>query len=254
MTIQNRQARNTANCWICQATTLLVAAFVGLADARAEMSLAQATTSAPGGILNQIAVGRATTRASLRQETSLAGNPLWAVALESLTETRARPIFSPSRRPPSPPVVAAAPPPRPTPSPPREPERLKLTLLGTVIGVSARIAVFVDEASKEVIRMRTGESHDGWILRSIHRRAANFKKNDQEMTLRFAPPASEQSAPSAGVVAARTGGANISGNNRGAGNLVENRGRPTAPILPISSTTRNVDKIRQDILSIGANN
>src|SRR5215472_1432828 len=37
-------------------------------------------------------------------------NPLWAIPLATLTTTRDRPIFSPSRRPP-PPAVAAAPPP-----------------------------------------------------------------------------------------------------------------------------------------------
>src|SRR5260370_26332814 len=55
-----------------------------------------------------------------------AGNPLWALPLERLSITRERPIFSPSRRPPTPapsyvaPVAVwpAAPPPGP-PAPPR---------------------------------------------------------------------------------------------------------------------------------------
>jgi general secretion pathway protein N len=255
--IKDRQARNTVNCRICGATTLLVAALVGFADARTETGSrsAQATANAPDGILDQIAVGRAATLAPLRQETSLAGNPLWTITLDSLTETRVRPIFSPSRRPPPPPVVAAAPPPQPKPSPPSEPERLKLALLGTVIGASNSIGVFVDESSKEVIRIRTGGSHDGWTLRSLHPRAASFEKNHQETTLVLSPPAFEQSPRGAGVATSGTGGANISGNDRGAGNSVENRARPAAPILPVSApTTRSAHKIRQDILSIGATN
>ncbi|MDC7985323.1 hypothetical protein PQJ75_16440 [Rhodoplanes sp. TEM] len=50
------------------------------------------------------------------------GNPLWAIPLETLTETRARPLFSASRRPP-PPIVAAAPPAPPPAAPPPAPPR-----------------------------------------------------------------------------------------------------------------------------------
>jgi len=251
---KNRQTRNSANWRICGAATLLVADFIGFADARTETvsRLAQVTAITPDGIRDQVAVGRATTPARPWQESSLIGNPLWGIALSSLQETRARPIFSPSRRPPSPHVVVAPPPPTAKPPPPREPDRLKLTLLGTVIGLSDSIGVFVDETSKEVIRIRTGASHDGWTLRSVHRRAASFEKNHQETTLMLAPPGSEQSAPSAGVVASR-GGANVSGNDRGAANLPENRARPVALTLPASApTTPSAHKIRQDILSIGA--
>src|SRR6516165_2807674 len=42
------------------------------------------------------------------QDRRLSGNPLWAVPLRSLSVTSERPIFSPSRRPPIPPVVAVA--------------------------------------------------------------------------------------------------------------------------------------------------
>ena len=42
-------------------------------------------------------------------------NPLWTIPLSSLTATRERPLFSPSRRPPQSVVVAKAPPPPPPP-------------------------------------------------------------------------------------------------------------------------------------------
>jgi len=252
--IRSREADNTAYWRVCGgATVLLVGAFVGFGDARAETisRFGEITANAPDDILDRPAVSHVTTPARPRQESSLTGNPLWDVALSALQETRARPIFSPSRRPPSLPVVAALPPPTPKPPPRREPDRLKLTLLGTVIGASDSIGVFVDEASKEVIRIRTGESHDGWTLRSLHRRAASFEKNYQEMTLVLAPPGSEPSAPSVGVVASRTAGAGVSGNDRGAANLAD----APLPILPVSApTTRSAHKIRQDILSIGAQN
>jgi hypothetical protein len=192
-------------------------------------------------------------------ETSLRGNPLWAVPLGALAQTRTRPIFSPSRRPPSPPVVAAAPPP-PTPKapPPKEPERLKLTLLGTVIGTSERIGVFLDETSKEIIRIRAGASHDGWSLSSLERRAASFEKDRQETTLTLPPPGTEQPASNVGIAAAKPGGVSISG-NRGPANPPENRARPVALTLPASASTALTShklrqEIRQDILSIGVQN
>jgi uncharacterized protein (DUF3084 family) len=97
------------------------------------------------------------------------GNPLWAVPLSSLTLTRERPIFSASRRPPPSPVTAApmmqTRPPPPPPRP-REPERPRLSLVGTVGGEQG-IAVFVDQATQAVVRLRTGEGHDGWVLRNV---------------------------------------------------------------------------------------
>jgi len=94
-----------------------------------------------------------------------AGNPLWAVPLSALTLTRDRPIFSSSRRPPPPPVAAAPVVqvrPAPRPPPPREPERPRLSLVGTVGGEQG-IAVFVDQGTQAIVRLRTGEGHDGWV-------------------------------------------------------------------------------------------
>src|ERR1700756_873862 len=45
------------------------------------------------------------------------GNPLWGIPLRVLTATRERPLFSPSRRPPAPPAVAAPVVPRPVAMP-----------------------------------------------------------------------------------------------------------------------------------------
>jgi len=251
----NLQVRNTANWLTFGATALVVVALVGFGDVRAETiaRLDEVRANPSDEVLDRAAVSHVTTPARPRQERTLSGNPLWDIALSSLQETRARPIFSPSRRPPAPPVVAASPPPTPKPPPPREPDRLKLTLLGTVIGASDGIGVFVDETSKEVIRIRTGASHDGWILRSLQRRAASFEKNHQETTLTLAPPASEPSAPSIGVAASRTGGAGISGNDHGAASLPDNRA--PLPILPVSAPTmQNAHKVRQDLLSIPVSN
>jgi general secretion pathway protein N len=205
---------------------------------------------------NEVVDQRQPIAAASDKERPLIGNPLWGVALGALQETRARPIFSPSRRPPSPPVVAAPPPPPPPKLPaPKEPDHLKLTLLGTVIGASNEIGIFVDETSKDVIRIRTGESHDGWMLRSVHRRAASFEKNHQETTLMLPTAGPEQPGPSAGAAASKIPGTSVCGNDRNVGGAPQNCAPPAAPILPVSApTTVSAHKIRQDILSIGANN
>ena len=116
-----------------------------------------------------------------------AGNPLWAVPLSSLTVTRERPIFSSSRRPPPPPVAAAPvvqARPAPPPPPPREPERPRLSLVGTVGGEQG-IAVFVDQATQAIVRLRTGEGHDGWVLRAVGGREVTLQndRNTAVLTL-----------------------------------------------------------------------
>src|SRR5262245_28199677 len=117
-----------------------------------------------------------------------AGNPLWAVPLSSLTVTRERPLFSASRRAPAPPVVA--PPvmqarPAPPPPPPSEPARPRLSLVGTVGGEQG-IAVFVDQATQAVIRLRTGEGHDGWVLRTVGGREVTLQ-NDRDTAILTLP-------------------------------------------------------------------
>jgi hypothetical protein len=108
------------------------------------------------------------------------GNPLWAIPLKDLDNTRERPIFSPSRRPPPPPVVEkpyVPPPPPPVVMKP-PPEPLMLSLLGTIAGDTAGVALFMEKGSQEVVRLRTGEAHQGWVLRSVRGREAMLEKGD----------------------------------------------------------------------------
>ena len=110
------------------------------------------------------------------------GNPLWAIPLDSLSATRERPLFSPSRRPPS--VAVAVPPPPPPPPPKVEaPEQPQLSLVGTVIGSAGRIGVFTDQATKAVVRLSIGEGHDGWILQAIDEREATLERDRRDVTL-----------------------------------------------------------------------
>ena len=118
-----------------------------------------------------------------------AGNPLWAVPLSTLTVTRERPLFTSSRRPPAPPVAAAPviqarPPP---PPPPREPERPRLSLVGTVGGDDG-IAVFVDQATQAIVRLRTGEGHDGWVLRAVGGREVTLQNDSNTAILALPRP------------------------------------------------------------------
>jgi general secretion pathway protein N len=136
----------------------------------------------------------------------LAGNPLWAIPISELPQTRARPLFSASRRPPAPPVAAALlPPAKPNPPPKPEPDHPLLTLLGTIVSQSVEIGVFVDEASHDVIRLKTGAVHDGWTLSSVVGRTAIFQKDGHHAaTLVLPVPGAEAAAANGGATNAVT--------------------------------------------------
>jgi hypothetical protein len=123
-------------------------------------------------------------------------NPLWALPLNDLRATRDRPIFSPTRRPPplvvSPPAYVPPPAP-PPPAKPAEPERPQLVLVGTVVNSSEGFGIFLDRATNSIVRLKTGESHDGWILRSVEGRQATLEK-DQHSTM-LALPARDAENP-----------------------------------------------------------
>jgi len=112
------------------------------------------------------------------------GNPLWAIPLSSLSATRERPIFSPSRRPPAPPpaapVVVAAPPPPPAPVEPAHPS---LSLIGTIVGDADHIGIFLDQATRNVIRLKVRQEHGGWVLVAVQERQVTFERGARLSTL-----------------------------------------------------------------------
>jgi len=126
--------------------------------------------------------------AKAAQEHAQIGNPLWAIPLGSLSITRDRPIFTPSRRPPAPAVISV---PRPVQPKivvrPAEPEHPNLILIGTVVGETEGIGVFMDQTTRGLVRLKTGEGHAGWILRSVKSREATLEKAQQEETLSLPP-------------------------------------------------------------------
>ena len=116
------------------------------------------------------------------------GNPLWAIPLSRLSATRQRPLFAPTRLP-LPVVAVAKPPPTPTAPPPKpvEPEKPQLSLLGTVAG-RENIGLFIDSASKTVLRLKAGENHKGWILRAVSRRQVELARGVDITVLDLPPP------------------------------------------------------------------
>ena len=122
------------------------------------------------------------------------GNPLWAVPLSTLSATRERPLFLPSRRPPVPPAVAG-PPVVVVAAKPVEDQRLQLTLVGAVAGESEGFAVFIDMRDNAVVRLRTGQEHAGWTLSAVKGREATFAK-DKETAVFVLPAPGTNGTPS----------------------------------------------------------
>jgi general secretion pathway protein N len=118
-----------------------------------------------------------------------AGNPLWALPLKQLSITRERPVFSPSRRPPPPATPTyVAPVAVRTPPKPVEPERPTITLLGTILGSTESIGVFFNPTTRDIVRLRVGEDHEGWALRSVKTREAILVKGRERVVLELPPP------------------------------------------------------------------
>jgi hypothetical protein len=124
-----------------------------------------------------------------------AGNPLWGIPLDRLSNTRERPIFSPTRRPP-PRVVAGMPRVEPVMAPkPVEYERPSLHLIGTVIGEQESIGVFVDDQSKATMRLRMTEEYKGWVLRAVGKREVTLEKNGETTMLALPNPGTQRAVP-----------------------------------------------------------
>jgi hypothetical protein len=122
-------------------------------------------------------------------ERALSDNPLWEIPLESLSSTRDRPVFSPSRRPP-PRAVASAPPPKQAPSPPKpaRTERPQLSLVGTIMGVEESFGIFVEQTTRAALRLKLGEDYQGWKLQAVQGREVTLEHDQQTATLTMPQP------------------------------------------------------------------
>jgi len=137
-----------------------------------------------------------------------AANPLWAIPLRTLSETRERPPFAPTRKPP--PVVSEARPRPPERVPPRAvaPEAPPLKLIGTIVGAEKGFGLFIDTANKDVVRLATGGSYHGWRLTAVRERAVVMEKDhlNQTLALPVPPPAQPATTAPTRAVAAEVGG------------------------------------------------
>jgi general secretion pathway protein N len=124
------------------------------------------------------------------KERAPSANPLWAVPLSQLSETRDRPIFSVSRRPPAPPAVAK--PVAVKAPPPKVPDRPQLSLVGTIASGEEGFGIFLDQATKTALRLKVGEDHHGWRLQSIHGREVTLEKDQQTSVLSLPSPVGQE--------------------------------------------------------------
>lgn len=130
----------------------------------------------------------AATPAPSSEPAPTSANPLWAIPLSALTATRDRPVFSASRRPPPPVVAPVAAVPVPPLPPPTEPEKPNLVLVGTIVGDADSFGIFIDQTSRTALRLKLGEQHEGWTLRSVQKRDAMLVKDQQTAVVAMPQP------------------------------------------------------------------
>jgi hypothetical protein len=125
----------------------------------------------------------------------VSANPLWGIPLKMLSNTRDRPVFSPSRRPP-PAVIAEPADSKPLPAPPArkiEIEPPPLSLVGTIAGDDESFGIFLDQSTKAALRLKVGDDFQGWKLRTINGREVMMEKDEQGALLTLPRPGSEDS-------------------------------------------------------------
>jgi len=124
-------------------------------------------------------------------EPPLRRNPLWAIPLKSLNATLDRPLFSPSRRPPARAIAS----PQVTPQKPAaapDAGEPPLNLVGVVTGTEDGYAVFINTTTHDIVRLRIGEGHDGWILRSAKGRQVVLERNHRTAVVALPQPSADK--------------------------------------------------------------
>lgn len=117
------------------------------------------------------------------------GDPIWRVPLESLSQTRERPLFSRTRRPPPKSIAApiAIEPPAPTL------DSLRLSLLGVVLGPNEYGVAVLREAESQIVkRVQVGDSINRWTLIEVRRREAVFQRDGATVTFEMPKPGAAQ--------------------------------------------------------------
>jgi general secretion pathway protein N len=60
----------------------------------------------------------------------------------------------------------------------------------------------MEKSSQEVVRLRTGESHQGWVLRSVQGRTVMLEKGDRQETVTLPVPGDTSPIPGGTATAA----------------------------------------------------
>jgi general secretion pathway protein N len=153
---------------------------------------APSTWSEPANTVVEVNIPRATPGAAAA-ERPLSANPLWAMPIKLFAPTRDRPIFLPSRRPPAPPAAAVTVARVVVPKP-REPEQPKLALVGTIASDEEKFGIFVDQSTKNVLRLKLGEDFQGWKLQAVQARETTFQKNQLTYVVALPQPGLSQAS------------------------------------------------------------
>jgi general secretion pathway protein N len=132
-----------------------------------------------------------------RQDPAVLPNPIVAQSIGSLSATRERPIFSPTRRPPA--LPAAAPAPivrRADPAPPSPPP--DVVLLGVVIGPDTADALVHSESPDKTLRVRIGDDIGGWKVSRIEQHELVLSLADRSAIFTIFNGARSSASPSVG--------------------------------------------------------
>jgi hypothetical protein len=128
---------------------------------------------------------------------ALSANPVARIPLDRLSVTRERPLFLPSRRPPSrrdPPAVARveqATPPQTPVAPPA------VALFGIVVGDDGARAFITAGPAHRIVRVRPGDDVDGWRVSAITERRLVLSRSDLSATFTlFSPENASRTGPS----------------------------------------------------------
>jgi general secretion pathway protein N len=155
-----------------------------------------------GAILTAIALAGATL--SLVAAAAAGDMP----ALKDLSATRERPLFDPSRRPPSPPPPPPAPAeptkeaaaePMPPAAPTMPPPTAKLT--GVIIGGRTSLAIFHEATGSKSVSLKVGGDLEGWTLVEIESRKVVVEHEGErvEMELKTAEQSGGGATPGGGT-------------------------------------------------------
>ena len=74
--------------------------------------------------------------------------------------------------------------------------RPRVALVGAIAGGAQSIAVFLDQTTNEIVRLKMGENHGGWVLRAVKGREAVLEKNSESVTISLPAP-NEVTTPAA---------------------------------------------------------